>query len=59
MAQHLAYEAIKRLVEQPQQVIGCILAYRDSGNIEAVPLHDLTPKPFDWELFARMHGTTL
>jgi len=59
MAQHLAYEVIKRLVEQPQQVVGCMLAYRDSGNIEAVPLHALTPKPFDWELFARMHGTTL
>ena len=56
MAQHLAYETIKRLVEDPQQVVGCMLAYRDPGTIETLPLHALTPKPFDWELFARMHG---
>ena len=59
MAQHLAYESIKRLVEQPQQVVGCMLAYRDQGRIETIPLHALTPKPFDWELFARMHGNAL
>lgn len=59
MAQHLAYETIKRLVEQPQQVVGCMLAYRDQGSIETIPLHALTPKPFDWELFARMHGNAL
>lgn len=59
MAQHLAYEAIRRLVEQPEHVIGCMLAYRDSGIIQPIPLHAITSKPFDWELFARMHGTEL
>lgn len=59
MAQHLAFEAIRRLVEQPDQVIGCMLAYRDSGTIQPIPLHAVAPKPFNWELFARMHGTEL
>jgi 6-phosphofructokinase 1 len=59
MAQHLAYEAIRRLVEQPDHVIGCMLAYRDAGTIQPIPLHAVAPKPFDWELFARMHGTEL
>lgn len=59
MAQHLAYEAIRRLVEQPDQVVGCMLAYRDPGTIQPIPLHAVAPKPFDWELFARMHGTEL
>ena len=57
MAQHLAYEAIRRLVEQPEQVVGCMLAYQGSGAIQPIPLHAVVPKPFDWELFARMHGT--
>ena len=59
MAQHLAYEALRRLVEQPDQVIGCMLAYQDPGTIQPIPLHAVTSKPFDWELFARMHGTEL
>ncbi len=59
IAQHLAYEAIRRLVEQPEQVVGCMLASRDPGTIQAIPLHAVAPKPFDWELFARMHGTEL
>jgi 6-phosphofructokinase 1 len=59
MAQLFAYEAIRRLIEQPEQVIGCMLAYRDPGNIQPIPLHAVAPKPFDWELFARMHGTEL
>lgn len=59
MAQHLAYEAIRRLVEQPEQVVGCMLAYQSSGTIQPIPLHAVVPKPFDWELFARMHGTEL
>ena len=59
MAQHLAYEAIRRLVEQPEQVIGCMLAYRDPETIQPIPLHAVAPKPFDWELFGRMHGTEL
>ncbi len=57
MAQHLAYETIRRLVEQPEHIIGCMLAYRDPGTLEPIPLHALAPKPFDWELFSRMHGT--
>lgn len=59
MAQHFAYEAIRRLVEQPEQVVGCMLAYQPSGTIHPIPLHAVAPKPFDWELFARMHGTDL
>ena len=59
MAQHLAYETIRRLVEQPEQTIGCMLAYREPGTIQAIPLHAVAPKPFDWEVFARMHGTEL
>ncbi|MDX1410940.1 MAG: 6-phosphofructokinase [Nitrospirales bacterium] len=59
MAQHLAYETIRRLVEQPEQTIGCMLAYRDLGTIQPIPLHAVAPKPFDWEVFARMHGTEL
>jgi len=27
--------------------------------VDAIPLHAVAPKPFDWELFARMHGTDL
>ena len=59
MAQLFAYEAIRQLVEQPEHVIGCMLAYRDPGTIQPIPLHAVAPKPFDWELFARMHGTEL
>ncbi|GJL68755.1 MAG: hypothetical protein NPIRA06_13900 [Nitrospirales bacterium] len=59
MAQLFAYEAIRRLIDQPEQVIGCMLAYRDPGTIQPIPLHAVGPKPFDWELFARMHGTEL
>ena len=59
MAQHLAYETIRRLVEQPEHIVGCMLAYQGSGNIQPIPLHAVAPKPFDWELFARMHGTEL
>jgi len=59
IAQHLAYETIRRLVERPEQVVGCMLAYREPGTIEAIPLHAVAPKPFDWEVFARMHGSEL
>ena len=57
IAQHLGYEAIRRLVEQPEQVVGCMLSYREPGTIEPIPLHAIAPKPFDWDLFARMHGS--
>jgi len=35
------------------------LAYRGPGTIEASPLHAVAPKQFDWEIFARMHGSEL
>ena len=56
IAQDLAYETIRRLVERPAEVVGCMIAYRDHAAVEAIPLHALAPKPFDWELFMRMHG---
>ncbi len=59
IAQHLAYEAVRRLVEHPEQVVGCMLAYRDPGTIEPIPLHAVALKPFDWDVFARMHGSEL
>jgi 6-phosphofructokinase 1 len=59
IAQHLAYEAVRRLVEAPDTVVGCMLAYREPGSIMPIPLHAVAPKQFDWELFARMHGTGL
>ena len=59
IAQHLAYETIRRLVERPEDVVGCMLAYRERSVIEAIPLHAVAPKQFDWELFARMHGGEL
>ena len=59
IAQRLAYETIRRLVERPEQVVGCMLAYREAGTVEPIPLHAVAPKPFDWEVFARMHGSEL
>ena len=59
IAQHLAYETVRRLVEQPETIVGCMVAYRDHSTIETIPLHAVTPKQFDWELFTRMHGSEL
>jgi 6-phosphofructokinase 1 len=59
LAQHLAHEAIRRLVERPNTVVGCLLAWNRSGEVEPIPLHALAPKPFDWELFGLMHGSDL
>jgi len=56
IAQHLAYETVKRLVERPDDIVGSMMAYREPGHIESIPLHALSPKPFDWEVFSRMHG---
>jgi 6-phosphofructokinase 1 len=56
LAQQLAYEAVRRLVVRPESVVGCLLAWSRSGTVEPIPLHAIAPKPFDWELFARMHG---
>lgn len=57
IAQHLAYEAVRRLVHQPENVVGCMLAYREPAPVEAIPLHAVASKPFDWEIFTRMHGS--
>lgn len=56
IAQHLAYETVKRLVERPADIVGSMMAYREPGYIESIPLHALSPKPFDWEVFSRMHA---
>lgn len=56
IAQDLAYEAVRRLVEQPDSAVGCMLAYRGPQSIEPIPLHAIAPKPFNWNLFTRMHG---
>jgi 6-phosphofructokinase 1 len=47
------------LVEEPETIVGCMLAYRDQATIGTIPLHAVTAKPFNWELFARMHGSEL
>ena len=57
LGQDLAYEAIRRLVKEPERVVGCMLAYRGPGAIEVTPLHAVAQKQFDWEIFARMHGS--
>jgi 6-phosphofructokinase 1 len=57
IAQHLGFETVQRLVERPEDVVGCMVAYRERGVIETIPLHDVAPKQFDWDLFARMHGS--
>jgi 6-phosphofructokinase 1 len=57
IAQHLGFETVQRLVERPEEVVGCMVAYRERGVIETIPLHDVAPKQFDWDLFARMHGS--
>ncbi|HEY5626660.1 MAG TPA: 6-phosphofructokinase [Nitrospira sp.] len=57
IAQHLAYETVRRLVECPEDVVGCMLGYRERGAIESIPLHTMSFKQFDWDVFARMHGS--
>jgi 6-phosphofructokinase 1 len=57
IAQHLAYETVRRVVEAPETIVGCMVAYRDQGTIETIPLHAVSAKPFNWALFARMHGS--
>ena len=56
LGQFLAYEAIQRLVEDPASVIGCVLGSNGIGQVEPIPLHSVSAKPFDWQLFVRMHG---
>jgi 6-phosphofructokinase 1 len=57
IAQHLAYETVHRLMECPEDIVGCLLAYRERGAIAPIPLHAVTPKQFDWDVFTRMHGS--
>jgi len=59
IAQHLGYETVRRLVEAPETIVGCMVAYRDQATIQMIPLHAVMAKPFNWELFARMHGSEL
>lgn len=59
LAQLFAYEAIRRLVEEPAAVVGGMLASHGDGAVSVVPLHAVAPKPFDWAVFARMHGSEL
>lgn len=58
IAQHLAHEVVHRLIESPEDIVGCLLAYRERGSIGPIPLHAVTPKQFDWDVFSRMHGIT-
>lgn len=58
IAQHLAHEVVHRLIESPDDMVGCLLAYRERGSIGPIPLHAVTPKQFDWEVFSRMHGNS-
>jgi 6-phosphofructokinase 1 len=37
-------------------LVGCLAASSGDGAFEAIPLHAVSPKPFDWAMFARMHG---
>ncbi len=59
LAQVFAYEAVRRLVEEPATIVGCMTASSGEGAINAIPLHTVGSKPFDWAVFARMHGTEL
>jgi 6-phosphofructokinase 1 len=58
IAQHLAHEVVHRLIESPEDIVGCLLAYRERGSISPIPLHAVMPKQFDWDVFSRMHGNT-
>lgn len=58
IAQHLAHEIVHRLIDSPDDIVGCLLAYRERGAIGPIPLHAVTPKQFDWEVFSRMHGNS-
>lgn len=58
IAQHLAHEVVHRLIDSPEDIVGCLLAYRERGSISPIPLHAVVPKQFDWDVFSRMHGIT-
>jgi 6-phosphofructokinase 1 len=56
LAQYLSYEVVRRLTDEPAAVIGCLAASRGEETFDAIPLHAVAPKPFDWAVFGRMHG---
>ncbi len=56
LAQDLAYETIRRLIDEPQTAVGCLLKRQSEGKFMATPLHDVQSRPFDWDVFSRMHG---
>ncbi len=59
LAQFLAFETVRRLVEEPATLVGCLAASPAEGHFEALPLHAVAPKPFDWAVFGRMHGAAI
>lgn len=56
LAQFLAYEAVRRLVEDPAAIVGSLAASHSDGQFDTIPLHAVAPKAFDWSVFSRMHG---
>lgn len=56
LAQFLAYETVRRLVEEPAALVGCLAASPADGEFDSLPLHAVASKPFDWSVFGRMHG---
>jgi len=56
LGQFLSYEVIHRIVHHPESIIGCFLGSKGIGLVDPIPLHAVVPKPFDWQLFTRMHG---
>ncbi len=56
LAQFLAYETVRLLVDDPAAIVGSLAASHGEGQFDAIPLHAVAPKPFDWSVFARMHA---
>ncbi|MFZ5876280.1 MAG: 6-phosphofructokinase [Nitrospirota bacterium] len=57
LAQFLSFEIVRRVADDPGTVIGCMAAARGDEAFDAIPLHAVAPKAFDWAVFARMHGS--
>ncbi len=56
LAQDLAYETIQRLVNTPENTVGCLLKRHAEGKIVSSPLYNIQSRPFDWDVFTRMHA---
>lgn len=56
LGQFFAYEAIHILRKDPASIVGCFLGSNGVGHVEPIPLHSVEAKPFDWQLFNRMHA---